>query len=840
MISRGFESFKASLKNKVLPVRAFLLILFFISGICGLVYEVVWSRMLTLVMGNTVFATSTVLAAFMLGLALGSWLLGRVVDRYGRPLVLYAAMECLLGLYCFLLPILMEGVLPIYQFFYRSFGGSSSLLTMTQFLLSGLLIVIPASLMGGTLPVLTKYFIKGVGEIGSTAAKLYAINTIGAVVGAIAAGFIFIPDFGVRATLYGAAIVNVGVGVLTFGMILIRSEVKAPQVTSRFLFRSGDQSPSGGALVLMVFSFSGASALIYEVAWTRCLSILLGPSIHAFSLMLGAFIAGLALGSWLISFVVDRTEKLLPLMATMQWCTAIVTLILIPFINDLPGWIRDVLRTTNGSFTQIQLINAVIVFIILMIPATCLGSVFPIAVKQYSRSMASFGRRMGNLYAGNTVGAVLGSVMAGFLLIPSLGFQKTIFVAVLINGILAAILLWVSGFNRAGVKAGFTLGSLLIIIVIIGFTPAWQQQNLSSGPYKYFYRNEAMAQRDLRELELLYYREGVTGTVAVKRRGNRKMLMISGKVDASSGPVDMVTQVLIGHIPLLMAKDPKDVLVIGLASGVTLGAVAQHPVEKIDCLEISYEVKEAARFFNDINHDVLSDDRVNLIIQDGRNHLLLSDQQYDVIISEPSNPWMAGIANLYTQEFFETARKRLRPNGVMGQWIEAYHIPNHLLKSIVRTYAEVFPYVSLWVTDVNDPGDILLLGSAYPIRTDVKELKRRLAVSNVRSDLFRYNSHLWWQVMQRAISGGRILKESVIGEPFHTDDRPFLEFELPKTFHKVTWPENGEWLSSMINRGSQRYFTQQFINLSQEDQILLSAAQWAIAAEYKVMGREGI
>ena len=318
------------------------------------------------------------------------------------------------------------------------------------------------------------------------------------------------------------------------------------------------------------------------------------------------------------------------------------------------------------------------------------------------------------------------------------------------------------------------------------------------------------------------------------------MLMISGKVDASSGPVDMVTQVLVGHIPLLMAKDPKEVLVIGLASGVTLGAVAQHPVEKIDCVEISYEVKEAAQYFTDINHDVLSDPRVNLIIQDGRNHLLLSDQQYDVIISEPSNPWMAGIANLYTQEFFETARNRLRPNGVMGQWVEAYHMPNHLLKSVVRTYAEVFPYVSLWVTDVTDPGDVLLLGSETPIEIDVEDLERRLAVSNVRSDLIRYNSHLWWQVMQRAIAGGRILKDSVIGAPLHTDDRPFLEYELPKTVHQVTWPENGLWLRSMIDRGSQRFFTQKFFTLSQEDQNILFAAQSFVAAEYRMMGRGGI
>jgi spermidine synthase len=814
------------------------LILFFLSGICGLVYEVVWSRMLALVMGNTVFAVSTVLAAFMGGLALGSWLLGHLADRYRQPLFLYGLLECSLGAYCLLLPVLLEAMVPLYRILYRATEEFPSFLTPAQFFFSGLLIMVPSTLMGGTLPVLTKFFLKQDDRVGSTAGRLYAVNTVGAVLGTLAAGFVLIPEIGVRASLFGAAGINLAIGVVALLMACLWERGDPPLATRRLLLRPGD-SPVGEAwTVLLVFSASGAAALIYEVAWTRTLSLMMGPSVYAFSLMLGAFILGLALGSFWLSRIVDRIKNPMPLFSLLQWGVAFSSLAFIPLMNLMPGIVRDALRASGGSFLKVQLFNAGVAFAVMLIPATFLGAAFPIAVKLYSRSMEAVGKRLGALFAGNTVGAVVGSLAAGFFLIPVFGLQRTLLAAAFLNAVLGGYLLVRSGGLRKRQKVALLAVTASVFIIIVLIIPSWSRLNLASGPYKYFYRDEASAQARLGSASLLYYREGVTGTVAVLEVNNKRVLSISGKVDATSGITDMMTQLLIGHIPMLIHPEAKDVLVIGLASGVTLGAVANYAVEKMDAVEISYEVKEAAAFFSDINDEVLRDPRVDLMIRDGRNHLLLTDRLYDVIISEPSNPWMAGIGNLYTREFFDLARRRLHPGGIMVQWIEAYHMPNSILKSVIQTYHSVFPYVDLWVSDPADPGDVILLGSAVPMTMDVERMKRRLSMEGVREDLIQAGSYQWWQVMQRLIANVPALTEAVRDAPVHTDDRPFMEFELPKSLHEVTLLENAVWLGSLIREDGMGPFTQKLPEMSPPDRRILANARAQVAYQYRLMSQE--
>jgi len=822
--------------SKKFSIHTILLILFFISGVCGLIYEVVWGRMLTLVMGHTVFATSTVLAAFMGGLALGSLLLGRLADRYRHPLILYGILECLLGLYCLILPALLDGMVPIYRLLYRSFHTSPHLLTLAQLFFSGLLIVIPSALMGGTLPVLSKFLVRAHDQIGSFVGRLYAINAAGAVVGSVAAGFVLIPSLGMQASLYGAAVVNLVIGLLAFA--LQRASSPQPQLAqlesdSASNERAEDainvESRREAQLALLALTLSGGAALIYEVTWTRTLSLLLGPSVQAFSLMLGAFITGLALGSWLLSRVADRERDLLPIFALLQWGTAFSAVAFVPLVNSFPGFIRGILRSADGSFSELQLLNAGLIFIIMLVPTTCLGGVFPIAVKLYSRSIPSMGKRLGTIYAGNTIGAVVGSLFAGFLLIPVLGLQNTILAASFINGAIGGLLFLASGIGRQKLRVSLAAVPAVALVVIVFLVPSWDVNALTSGPYHYFYKDEATAQRVLDSDKLLYYREGITGTVAVKKRGNAQFLVISGKVDAGSKE-DMLTQILSGQIPLLLAKNPEDVLVIGLASGVTLGSVAQHPVKSIDAVEISYEVSEAAALFSEVNHDVLKDERVDLIIQDGRNHLLLTDRLYDVIISAPSNPWMAGIGNLYTAEFFKLARERLRPGGLMGQWLGAYNMPNSILKSIIRTYASVFPHVSLWAFD---DSDLLLVGSESPIRINVEDLKKKLANEKVRADLRRINSHRWWQPIMMAVAEGDILRRAVQDAPIHTDDHPFLEYELPKSLRTETRLENAAWIGGLIKQGAQPSPARGSVIIAAGDLEILDRAQAVVARQYE-------
>ncbi len=399
-----------------------LLTLFFLSGICGLIYEVVWTRMLTLVMGNTVFATSTVLAAFMGGLALGSSVFGRMVDRSGSPLKFYGLLELLLGIYCLILPFLLQGMLPVYRFLYRPFGSDPKLLTLAQFLFSGLLILFPSALMGGTLPALSRSMVRSLDQVGRSVGRLYAINSSGAVVGALAAGFLLLPTVGVRASLYGAAGVNILIGLASIVLQGRISSARPPDGAAaeprRKRNREGDRGPR---LVLIALLISGAAALIYQVAWTRVLALLLGPSVQAFSLMLAAFIAGLALGSWMFSRLADREEDLLALFALAQFGVAFSAAAFVPMVGLFPPLIRNVLRGATESPLRGYLLNTALIFPVMLIPTTLLGAVFPLAVKLYSRSLPLLGTELGTLYSVNTAGAVIGSLSAGFLLIPFLG-----------------------------------------------------------------------------------------------------------------------------------------------------------------------------------------------------------------------------------------------------------------------------------------------------------------------------------------------------------------------------------------------------------------------------------
>ena len=809
-------------------LRGLFLVLFFFSGICGLIYEVVWGRMLALVMGSTVFASSTVLAVFMGGLALGSWVLGRYVDRYGRPLVLYGVLELTLGLYCLILPLLLNAVTPVYRVIYQAFHPSLYSMTLFQFVFSGLLLLIPTALMGGTLPVLSKFFVKGQDRIGSTAGRFYAVNTIGAVIGALGAGYYLIPILGMRASLFAAAILNILIGLLTLWLVTVLHGQSAPQAASRFLLRAGDYINREAWLVLLCFSVSGAAALIYEVSWTRSLSLLLGPSVQAFSLMLGAFITGLSIGSWLFSYWADRVRNPILYFALLQWGVAFSAAAFMPLVNVLPAMIRDHLRSSGGSYFEIQFLTAVVSFTIMLIPTTCLGAMFPIVVRLYSRSIQVFGKRLGTLYAGNTMGAVAGSVLAGFVLIPLIGIQKTILAAAVINGIIGGVLLLVSGIGRQWVRTTLVVVPEGALVLILFLMPAWSKTNMVSGPYRYYYDNEAIAQKVLKNEKILFYKEGVTVTVAVKERGNYRFLTISGKVDAGTRTGDMTTQILIGHIPMLVARDPREVLLIGLASGVTVGSVAQYPVRKIDAVEISREVTDALPLFSDINHDVLRDPRVNLILQDGRNHLLLSEKKYDVIISEPSNPWMAGVGNLYTREFFELARNRLGPGGVMAQWVQAYNLPTPLLMSVIKTFSSVFPNVSLWLAG---PGDLVLIGTVDPMPLDVNRIKARMDHPNVRSDLNRIGFRDWWQIVRLAVAEGFLLKDSVHDGRLHTDDHPFLEYELPKTLHVDTTEANSAWIEGLMNRGSRPSVSKGSMVIDEEDLFILNLALTAVAGE---------
>jgi len=756
--------------------RRLLIVLYAASGAAALVYEVVWTRLLTLQLGHTVAAASTVLAAFMGGLAVGAYGAGRFLTGQTEPtdpshshqsnsthqthpthqthethLTLYAVLEIAIAAFALALPFALRTWTPLLAWAYAD-GTAPLRFAIVRVVISLTLVGIPAAAMGATFPIAVDWLARRRRE--SAAGMLYAANTAGAALGAITAGFWLIPAIGLRATTWVGVALNVlaAAGALwltTFNAEAAelaeskRSQTGAEKVSAAGrkkalraprALRETSSSPVPW-LAWMAVSVSGFSALAYEVGWTRLLALVLGPTTYAFSTMAGAFIAGLAIGSAAGTALARRTAYPRTWLATMLIVSALASIIAAWYTaTRLPLIVAVQVADPNAVFGRIVTAQAIAVAFLLLPSTFALGATFPLALTVATPDNAAVGRSAASVYTANTVGAILGALTAGFVLIPQLGLWTTFqfgAVASIVAGALclgfaqrygnatktrrhpstgsgqALAVSRVEPWLRGKSIASGALGAVAIVGILA--LPRWDHELLASGAYKYApYLQAGELDTVLRAGTLEFYKEGAAATVSVRTVTGVRSLAIDGKVDASNG-ADMLTQRLLGLLPVLLHGRARSLAVIGLGSGVTVGsALAPGTVEHVDVLEISPEVVTASRFFDAENGRALSQPGVRLIVGDGRSHLLLTPRRYDVIVSEPSNPWMAGVAALFTREFFEAARDRLEPGGLLCQWAHTYDISAEDLRSIVRTFASVFPQGTMWL--VGD-GDLLLLGT---------------------------------------------------------------------------------------------------------------------------------
>jgi len=776
-----------------------ILTLLFFSGTCGLIYEILWMKMLSLVIGNTVFSITTVLTAFMGGLALGSFLAGRFEDRIKNPLRIYGLLEGGIGAYALLLPFLIAGTEPLFRFIYQNVSPSFYGFSLLRFFVCGIILLVPTTLMGATLPVISKYFVKRQTHLGWTVSKIYGVNTFGAVLGSFAAGFILIPRLGITLTIYSAAFLNLAIAAIV--LILFRNPPQVGLEEKKEEFkkkkkkkkkREIEEEVSRGTwskitfVVLAGIGLSGVAAMIYQIAWTRVLSLSIGSSVYTFSLIVTAFICGLALGSLFIGKFIDRRKHLVLGLAVVEGIIGISALLIVPVLGKLPVVAAKSVFSSINSFKHVHFAEFAIIFPLLLIPTFMMGAAVPMAIKICTRDVSRVGRFFGNVYAVNTLGAIIGSFIAGFLLIPWLGAQNSIFIAVAMN-IAVACMIFLHAPTLPLVRR--TAGALVTAVaaVTIWFPISkWDASLLTSGPYLYadLYKNVSV-QKGL-ELEaamkegyqLLYFKEGLNAVVSVKKTADRDLVLeINGKADASAKS-DVATQLMLGHLPLLLHQSAEDALIIGLGSGMTLGAVERYPIKAVDVVEIEPAVVEASQYFQDFTNDALNDPRVNLITADGRNHLALSSRQYDVIISEPSNPWVAGMANLFTREFFELAKQRLRKGGVMCQWVHAYSMYSVDFKTIVRTFHAVFPHAAVWEASLG--GDYLLIGFPEDLSVDYEILMGRLDEERMRADLRKMNMTDLASFLIKFVITEEAIAEYTKGAPLHTDDNALLEYSAPK------------------------------------------------------------
>lgn len=789
-------------------VLALVLICFGFSGLAGLVYQIVWARYLALFLGHTSYAVVAVLVAFMGGLALGNAWCGGRADRSRRPLRLYAQLELGIGLYALAFPAYYSFCDASFVALARHLTPGSGALLGLKFTFSLLTILPPTVLMGATFPVLTRFAARSLAELQPRVAALYAINSAGAVAGCLLADFWWIPTFGLPATVVTGAAINLLVGAVAWGLsIRIREGAETHPLVVPPSSGSGPNSALTPApaeagttneslltgpelrLVLVGIGLSGFVAMLYEVAWTRMLAMALGSSTHAFSLMVATFITGITVGSWLVSQW-KNPRRSLEAFACAELALAATLFGSMFFYERLPFWfvrLAMLLARRDEAYPLYQGLQALICFAVMFVPTVCLGMTLPLVSRLATQEMSQTGRCVGRVFAVNTLGTVLGAAVTGLWLMPALGLARTFAVGVMLNALIGVMIL---GRRIPGLSWKLSLATPPVLASLLGFA-GWQweqpwQRAFSNGLWRYQAVPDTLEKvRDISAEETVeYYRDGAGATVSVLGSGqstNRhRSLKVNGKTDASTGS-DLLTQLLIGHVPLLLRPDATQVLVIGLGSGMTGGAVLRHPaVQHLDVVEISPEVAQAARLFAEHNDRVLDQPRTRLVVEDAKTFLKVTAQDYDVIISEPSNPWMAGVAGVFSQEYFKSCRARLRPGGLMVQWLQLYETNDRVFDLVVRTFSSVFPNLSVWT---GAPGDLLLIGSEAPLTVDLDALALEFHRPEMAADLKRFPiTRLPVLLSHELISGRNGPFLASAAGPIHSDFHPRLEFLAQRAF----------------------------------------------------------
>ncbi len=780
-----------------LSSRWVIYLLFFFSGFTGLVYEIAWSRILSTILGNTSLAITVVVSIFLGGLALGSFAAPRILFFKNHPLKTYAMLELFIAGYSISTPWIAGWIDHIYSYFYSGVASHFWLSILVKALLSAALFLMPSIAMGATLPVLVRCFSEE--ERRFSAGSLYGINTAGAVMGTLTCGYWLLPHLGIKSTIFFTASINLCIAVLA---VLLSARLR--QVESEFSTGPKRLHPA----YILVF-MTGFASLSYEILWTRALSMFFGSSVYAFSSILAAFLLGIACGSSYYSRRIPEGTDPYQFFSLIQFRISLAAIFFLGVFMGIPYLLIRAYQSFHESFPLFQAAQFVLIGATVFYASFVSGAAFPGALHFFRTHTKDLPRHVANVYTFNTIGSILGSICAGFLMIPTLGVERSIRMMGLLNLVLGIVCFRKSD-SKYHDRRVLAIGGVCLILLLL--LPQWNQSIYNSGFYAFAYkyvpkkkvgvrfiapaprRTEAELFPTLHvpeELRLIYYAEGLTATVAVVEQGdNVRSLLINGKPDASNIPTgDMRTQLLLGHLPVLLRGGAKDVLVIGLGSGVTSGALVAHGVRKIDSVEIEKKVAEAARFFQKENLYVLDRKIFRFILDDGRNFVRHSPSRYDVITSEPSNLWMSGVANLFTREFFLSARQKLNPGGVMCQWIHLYQISLNDVLVFMKTFHSVFPHLSVWIDD----SDMLVLGADHPLSIDFETLARRMSDPAVAWSLRRSGITPGY-IRNKYVGDERMIKVLRSGIPFNTDDHPILEFSAPKSLFTNRSTEIGQAL----------------------------------------------
>jgi spermidine synthase len=756
--------------------------LLFGSGACALIYQVAWLREMRLVFGASTPASAAVLAIFMGGLGAGGLWLGRRADRHARPLELYANLELCVAAAAAATPLALVLVRAVYV----ALGGSVTLglagATVVRLLLTALVLGAPTILMGGTLPAAARAVERDDDPRRRRLAVLYGVNTLGAVTGSLLATFILLEVLGTRTMLWTACLVNVLVALVArnLGRTLAPVDVTPPDAAAEA--RAAAPAP----FVLGAAATVGAAFFLMEMVWYRMLGPVLGGSSFTFGLILAMALFGIGLGG--AAYATFGSKRPATLAAFGATCTLEAALVALPYaLGDRIAILAALLRPLEAfGFYGLAAGWAVVCGLVVLPAAVVAGYQFPLLIALLGRGRVDLGRHVGLAYAWNTAGSIVGSLAGGFGILPLLGAPGTwvaVAVLLLLLGLAAALLGALAGERRWTLVPA--LGSAAVagvLLTAMGPTAAWRHTPIGAGRVKFQDRTQSDVEAFLRSHRraVPWEADGLESSVAIDEGGG-VALVVNGKSDGHARG-DAGTMVMGGLIGAILHPHPTSALVVGLGTGASAGWLAGVPsIERVDVVELERAVIEVARVVGSINRNVLADPKVHITINDAREVLLTTPRRYDIVFSEPSNPFRAGVASLFTREFYQAAGQRLTAGGVFLQWLQAYEIDAQTVRTVYATLASVFPWIETYQTM---SGDLLLVASFSPLRYDVPTLRARLA-----EPIYAQALALSWRteglegLLGRYVAGPQLARDvaAAVGGYLNTDDRTLIEFDFARS-----------------------------------------------------------
>ena len=768
-------------------------LLFILSGAAALTYEVLWFRRFAHAWGNSSLAMAAVVSAFLLGLGLGAHLSGRRADRSPAPLRAYALCEAAVALLALAVPAAIGLLSTLESSLHPLLAPFPGLQALVRLALACCVLAPPCAFMGATLPLLVAEFAgpraapsaAGPASTGllATTGWLYAANTLGAALGCYLAGFHLLPALGLSATGYLAVAVNLAVaaGALLLaqtrpgraGDLARAGPAPAHEPAPASTPASARQTPA--RLLPLGALLAGAAALTLQLAWARQLALVLGSSTYAFSAVLLVVLIGIGLGGWAVRGLFKPGQAPTPTLVAIALGTVLSAVIGQRLLPDLCGLLGGVRHLRNDPLVN-GLVSVGASAVLELLPALGAGLLFPALVHLARPRAGAEGHAVGRVYAWNTVGTTLGAALTYIFLVPRLGLAGTVEAALCLYLILPWLLLAPARWTAHPRSLGATLLAIVALPIIL---PHHDPRDTNSGQFLYGFQPEAAR----RSHELLFFEEGPACNVMVTREAQEVSLRVNGKVDASNFHSDMATQLGIAFAAGLLRPQARQALVIGYGSGVTPGAALLFPRTEVTCVEIEPAVYAASEHFTFVNHDPFSSESFTALTDDGRGHIQGTQQTYDLILTEPSNPWIVGVSNLYTSEFYAAVRERLSSDGLLAQWIHTYSMGLDEYRMVVRTLARAFPHVLLFRVSRSDT---FLLAADKPLLPSTRELESAQwivdSTPEMAGDLRRYfgtTDVRSFFLRHLPLSPAALLELAGDEGPLHTDTNMHLEFAAP-------------------------------------------------------------